>query len=1282
MSVVDSRVAPVEAGRVFSFSYPARRRRWLLAATALSVVFSLAGAVVIPGPSAAATTAATTEPAVPLAAGACPASRAEDAEASVAAKACGSRVLVTSRLSETSAVWAEADGSLTAEVSSGIVRVRDGADVWRDVDLTLERRPDGTVASKVHPVGVVLSGAATSAGEHDLVILGSGDKQTAVGWRGRLPEPVLEGTKATYAEVKPGVDLVIEVTRTGYESFLIVKNRAAAAQVASVAMPWRSSTLSARKLAGRNAMELVDAKGTMVGAMADAYMWDSRVNPQTGLPLKRVPVGLGTRAVGAGKTDLVLTPDAAFLSDPSTQFPVIIDPQENIGQTQDTWVQCAWNSSLQTCVGNGVGWNSVELLLGTWNDGGENARSFLSFNYAPYYGTYVNWATLGLYETWAWSCTDTEWQIWTTGFFDHTTNWGNQPQWLVHRDSSWETTGYDSCESDGWVGIDATEWTQAAVDSAYIYWGLGLKAHQEWPNGSAADSWKRFRSSNSSYGQPVLTINFNVPPTVGGMATSPTLPCVTGTGAPHVTAIPQLQSLIHDSEADAVSAQYEWWLTDGAAPIGGTTTGPAAAGTWQPLATIPAADLPDGPRYSWRVRGYDGHKYSAWSGWCEFYLDSKTPTGMVTDPPTPCVFTPGGGGPTASLPRVHPNAPNLVLKARVDDVNGGVSQAEFEWYPKVSSTPMGSVITPALPVGSTFQATIPSGTFSENVAYSWRVRGYDGGYPKPWSQWCEFVVDTQRPGAPSVSAAPDNDLILAPAPGIPDDPLPTAVVGRPTRITFTPAGGSDSNIVGYLWGLNSSSPDRWAPAGPGGTAVVTVTIEPLQAGFTVNELTVLAVDRAGNRSLLPTGQTYTVGFKANPAAGWWPTKGTAGPSPDVTDFANDLTLASGTSSGYGTLTFNGSTSEAVTAAPVLDTTDSFTVSAWVRPTSLTTARTVVGQDGTSESGFRLMFRPTENRWCAVMAQSDSPAPALDQVCTSAAPTRGVWAHLVGVYNAGTQTLTLHLNGAAVGSVAVTSPWPAFGPFVVGRGLNGGVAGDRFNGDIADVRAWQFSLDPAGIAALAKLPPEAGRWGMDDPVADTAADLSGLAAAHPATLAGAAGYLAGHTGFGLVADGTSGRAATSTAVLKTNEAFTVSAWVRLSTKGTSSRAIVSQSGTTLSAFQLQWEANSDRWEFAMPSADGGSPTWTFVRSTAAPPTGTWVHLTAVYDKSAAKLRLYVNGVKQGSDVTAGTVWNATGALLIGDAKEPGQARWWAGDIDDVRVWRGALTQAQITTLAAS
>jgi hypothetical protein len=87
------------------------------------------------------------------------------------------------------------------------------------------------------------------------------------------------------------------------------------------------------------------------------------------------------------------------------------------------------------------------------------------------------------------------------------------------------------------------------------------------------------------------------------------------------------------------------------------------------------------------------------------------------------------------------------------------------------------------------------------------------------------------------------------------------------------------------------------------------------------------------------------------------------------------------------------------------------------------------------------------------------------------------------------------------------------------------------------------------------------------------------------------------------------------------------------------------------------------------------------STTAFSVNTWVHLVGVYDSSAGQIKLYVNGVLNDTQ-TCACAWNATGSFTIGRSKYAGfLGDWWQGRIDDVRVFKGALSAAQISYLSA-
>ena len=79
-------------------------------------------------------------------------------------------------------------------------------------------------------------------------------------------------------------------------------------------------------------------------------------------------------------------------------------------------------------------------------------------------------------------------------------------------------------------------------------------------------------------------------------------------------------------------------------------------------------------------------------------------------------------------------------------------------------------------------------------------------------------------------------------------------------------------------------------------------------------------------------------------------------------------------------------------------------------------------------------------------------------------------------------------------------------------------------------------------------------------------------------------------------------------------------------------------------------------------------------TAALPANTWSFLTETYDGST--LRLYVNGTQVASTAHTGNIATSTNPLQIGGDSIYGQ--FFAGLIDEVRVYNRALTAAQIQT----
>jgi PKD repeat protein len=89
--------------------------------------------------------------------------------------------------------------------------------------------------------------------------------------------------------------------------------------------------------------------------------------------------------------------------------------------------------------------------------------------------------------------------------------------------------------------------------------------------------------------------------------------------------------------------------------------------------------------------------------------------------------------------------------------------------------------------------------------------------------------------------------------------------------------------------------------------------------------------------------------------------------------------------------------------------------------------------------------------------------------------------------------------------------------------------------------------------------------------------------------------------------------------------------------------------------------------------GGTFASQSVFGTAALPLNTWSHLAGTYDGAA--LRLYVNGTQVGSRAQSGLIATSSGPLSIGGDLDYSN-QFWAGRIDEVRIYNRALTQAEI------
>jgi hypothetical protein len=180
---------------------------------------------------------------------------------------------------------------------------------------------------------------------------------------------------------------------------------------------------------------------------------------------------------------------------------------------------------------------------------------------------------------------------------------------------------------------------------------------------------------------------------------------------------------------------------------------------------------------------------------------------------------------------------------------------------------------------------------------------------------------------------------------------------------------------------------------------------------------------------------------------------------------------------------------------------------------------------------------------------------------------------------------------------------------------------------------------------------------------------GSGSANNGTIDGALRSAQGRFGGALSFDGVNDRVTVPDSnSLDLTTGMTLMAWVRPTAAGGTWRTVVAKdAGTTLS-YVLYSNRNTN-----VPNSElfiGGR--LRFVNGTAQLPLNTWTHLASTYDGTT--LRLFVNGAQVATTAFAGSITTSTGPLVIGGNSV--WSEWFAGSLDEVRVYNRPLTAGQI------
>ncbi|MGC4808197.1 LamG domain-containing protein [Micromonospora sp. DT233] len=1165
-------------------------RHVLRCLTAVVTAVPVAVSMMIIGPSASVAGAPSTAPptpsptstgtpATPNPVGGTP-SGSPEADAVKLATATQRTVEVEGSKSESTRLVATPNGTLVHE-SYAMPRWTKGADKrWRQVDTRLVPDHDG-----LKPVATVADVRFSAGGSGPLVNLGGQGGSLEFSWPTKLPAPLIEGATAVYPSVLPEVDLRVTATVDGFGYVLVVKTRQAATNPAlermRLGMKATGWTIAGRAEGG---FEARDSAGALQVSAGRAVMWDA-----SGVPAARRSAA-GARAAGpesllrqtpdlSRKAELpttvedgalVIVPEKSMLTDPTTVFPVIIDPWTTIVKAR--W---GYTNSSNATRDDGI------VRVGSNPDGSGNYRSFFAFNLSGLAGKSVRTVKFITEMTHSYSCTSSPVNLWRTA--DLTTSgkqtWDgpNLEKYIEQRSGhAHKPSGGAGCGDDPQPD-SYLEFASGTLKTDLVATGQGTSNYtlalstrdSDGTDEGTESRWKKFDAA-----QTKLSVEFNTNPTTPPASaltthadyTAPALACVTGTGRPIVrSTTPWLKATLADPDG---------------------TNGGLLSGTFA-------------------LQKWSGTAWAGVTGWPK--VDSGVPTGS---------------------------------KAEVQVPSGVITGGLIRWQVQTKDTLSGA---------------------------------------SNWSPWCEFDYDVTPPAlTPTVTPA-DSVYLETP----PNDSW-LGSVGLTGRFTLGANGQAD--VHDYEYQLDGGAIAVVQAAGLGGIATVLIT--PRHSGE--NVLTVRSRDQSQNRSA-PKDYRFLVAEPSAPKAVWRLDEGTGLELQTTPAGGPTSTLANGTTWVEGrlpgthvangkdwALKFDGVDDQAATAGPVLDTSKTFAVAAWAKMSGKTAYfRSVVCQEGSRNCGFALEYAPAPiDRWVLDMYSGDIDYPTVVRITSAAPPAIGVWTHLAAEWDAATNTGRLYVNGVEQGSAQQPANSNTTGPLLFGRAKYNGTINNPWWGEVSEVQVWDRALNPDTDLAPEVKPVLAGAWEMEDWDEEAPRQvLDESTYRNPLTLTDAPntqwcdGY--NFTG-GLCFDGVSGSAATVGPVLRSDQSYTISAWIRPdSNDGT--RTAIAQEGSVVSGLFVGCRTN-------------GTPQWAFMQASgvdystkqvwATPCTvGAWTHVVSVFDATAGQQRLYVNGDLVASGALA-TGWHAGNAFTVGRAKWNSPRDFWHGAVDRVRAWQGVLSADEI------
>lgn len=628
------------------------------------------------------------------------------------------RVELVSRRTETSAVYVNPDGTLTAESYAGPVRVKQQDGSWDDINTELF---DGGGA--LEPQSAAADITVSDGGDKQLASVSEGGASLALGWEDTLPTPAVKDDTASY-DLGEGQTLTVTALKEGFSQNVVLDSAPTGELTYRIPVTLKGLALSE---SDSGHLLLKNGAGKLVAEAPAPMMWDSSVDGKSGESQHLASVDTKIETAADGRQTLVLTPDASYF-DQDLTYPVIVDPTSTLAVTTDTWVATNYTDSQVS---------SAELKSGTHDAGTTKARSYLKFDMSDYAGTHIIDTNLALYSTWSSSCavgSGTAVQRVTGSWSSSSVTWDAQPAaTTTGQVINTAAKGYSSDCPAGTMNFD--------IDTIVRAWTSGTANHGVLIRGvSETDSltWRRFRSANYVSGadsatEPHLTVTYNSYPAVPG-ATSIT-PATTSGGIKTVTSLtPVLSTWVND--ADPGARERVQYTIEPDPAYNDTTYALTADSAYVDSAEVAAfavpadAPLKNGTHLRLRARAYDGTDYStAWSAWQSLTVD----TSKAAAPKLPTALT------TGAVQTTTPILTGIVTAANEKSVT-----AEYLLYDAAGNAVGTNPLTTEAQDGERAVVRVPDDVLTDGVSYRWKMRSCAGDLCSAYTALQNFTLDVKE----------------------------------------------------------------------------------------------------------------------------------------------------------------------------------------------------------------------------------------------------------------------------------------------------------------------------------------------------------------------------------------------------------------------------------------------------------------------------------------------------------------------------------------------------------